>query len=135
MGTDEGEALAVFRRYAAAFESLQATAVVPFLHEPALFISPQGVVALSTAAEVERFFGRVMADLRGQGYAKSEFSDLRQHDLGRDLALVSGVGVWRKATGEELRRFGLTYTLCRTAGSWKLVVAAVHDPDAPGPST
>jgi hypothetical protein len=40
---------------------------------------------------------------------------------------VSGVGVWLKADGDELQRFGLTYTLRNTDGNWKIIVATVHD--------
>jgi ketosteroid isomerase-like protein len=125
-----GEAVEGFKRYAEVFARLDARAIVSFYNEPALLISPQGIVALSTGADVERFFGRLMADLRADGYAKSEFPLLAEHYLSSDLAVVSGVGVWRKANGEELRRFGLTYTLCRALPSWKIVVAVVHDPDA-----
>jgi ketosteroid isomerase-like protein len=125
-----GEAVEAFKRYAEAFERLEARAVVSFYHEPALLISPQGIVALPTGVDVERFFSRLTADLRAEGYAKSEFPQLSEHYLSSDLSVVSGVGVWRKANGEELRRFGLTYTLCRALPSWKIVVAAIHDPDA-----
>jgi len=130
-----GEAVEGFKRYAEAFARLDARAIVSFYNEPALLISQQGIVALSTGAEVERFFGRLMAELRVEGYAKSEFPQLSEHSLSSDLSVVSGVGVWRKANGEEMRRFGLTYTLCRALPSWKIVVAAVHDPDAALPLT
>jgi len=124
-----GEAVEAFRQYAAVFEKLDPSAVVPYFHQPAMLISPQGKVSLPTATDVEQFLGRVMADLRAQAYAKSEFSGLTEHRLSPDLAIVSGVGIWRKATGEELRRFGLTYTLCRTPPSWQIVLAVIHDPE------
>ena len=127
-----GGALETFRRYTRAFESLEPRSMVPFLHQPALFISPQGVVVLSTPEEVERFFIPVMADLRGRGYRSSEFSGLTERALSADLTIVGGTAVWRTASGEVLRRFGLTYTLRRAAEGWKLVVATIHEPDAPG---
>ena len=68
-----GEAVEGFQRYAEAFARLDARAIVSFFNEPALLISQQGIVALSSGADVERFFGRLMADLRADGYAKSEF--------------------------------------------------------------
>jgi hypothetical protein len=123
-----GEAVEAFRQYAAVFERLEPRAVVPYFNEPAMFISPQGIVSLPTGTDVERFFDRVMADLREQQYARSTFSALTEHYLASDLAIVSGIGLWRTATGEELRRFGLTYTLCRVLQSWKIALAAVHDP-------
>jgi hypothetical protein len=124
-----GEAVAAFRQYSAVFEKLDPSAVVPFFSQPAILISPQGMVGLATGQDVERFFAPLMLDLRGQGYAKSEFPRLTEHWLSPDVAIVSGVGVWRKATGEELRRFGLTYTFSRKPGTWQIMLAVVHAPE------
>lgn len=129
-GLQTGEVLEAFKRYVEGFEGLSPRAVVPFYNEPAMLISPQGIVALPTGADVEKFFAGVMSNLRDQGYARSEFPRLAELLLSADLAIVTGVGVWRTKTGEELRRFGLTYTFCRAPQSWKIVVALIHDPDA-----
>src|SRR5258708_34559887 len=94
-GQTTGEAVAAFKRYAEVFEGLNPHAVVPYYNEPSLLISPQGVVSLPTGADVERFFARVMSDLRGQGYARSEFPRLAELPLSDDLSLVTGVAVWR----------------------------------------
>ncbi len=123
-------AIEAFKRYVNAFEQLDPRGIVAFYHEPALFISPQGVVNLPTGAQVEHFFIPVMADLKTQGYSSSEFPQLGEHYLSGDLAIVGGVGIWRKATVAELRRFGLTYTFCRKPQSWQIVVAAIHDPES-----
>lgn len=123
-GTDE--ALAAFQRYTDAFQTLDPRAAASHFHQPALFISPQGIETLPTNADVERMYRQVMAELPAQGYARTDFSQLVEHRLAPDLALVTGVGVWRKATGEELRRFGMSYTLVRSGGSWSIVVGAVH---------
>ena len=117
-------------QYVQAFERLNPRGVVSFYHEPALLISPQGIVSLPTGKHVEEFFGSLMANLKAQGYARSEFPRLTEHHLSKDLALVSGIGVWKKATGEQLRRFGLTYTLRRSPQSWQIVVATIHDEDS-----
>jgi ketosteroid isomerase-like protein len=117
-----------FQRYVRAFQSLDADAILPFYDEPCLLISPQGSVPLLTHADVKRFFQDLMADLRKQGYGSSEFPQLRGTLLSQTLTLVSGTGVWRKTGGEELRRFGLTYLLRRTDHSWRIAVAAIHDP-------
>ncbi len=122
-----GEAIAAFMRYVEVFERLDPQAIAVYYNEPALLISPQGVVSLLTRAHVEQFFAPLMADLKVQGYVRSEFPRLAEHYLSSELALVSGVGVWKKATGEQLRRFGLTYTLRQTPESWRIVVAAIHD--------
>ena len=133
MATNENDgALAAFRRYTDAFQTLDPQAVIPHFHQPALFISPQGILALSSAADVERMYRPVMAELPARGYARTDFSQLVEERLGPDLALIRGVGSWRKGSGEEISRFGMSYTLVRAEGSWRIVVAAVHDPVAGG---
>jgi ketosteroid isomerase-like protein len=128
MATD---GVGAFQQYVRAFEALDPDAILPFYDEPCLSISPQGSVPLLTHADVKQFFQPLMADLRKQGYAASEFPQLRGTLLSQTLTLVSGNGVWRKRGGEELRRFGLTYLLRRTDRSWRIAVAAIHDPTPP----
>jgi hypothetical protein len=43
---------------------------------------------------------------------------------------VSGSGVQKNAANENLRPFGMTYTLRRRGETWRIVVAAIHAPDA-----
>ena len=125
-------AVAAFVRYTQAFQSLDPRAVAQHFNEPAITITPDGVVALPTAAAVEQVYQRLMADLPAKGYARTELSPLVERRLGEDLAVVSGVGVWKNASGEELMRFGMTFTLRRAGGPWRIVVAAIHDPAAKG---
>jgi len=117
-----------FLRYSRAFETLDPQAVLPFYHEPCLFISAEGVVSLPTRSDVAAFFREVMKNLSLQGYRTSEFEGLKAASLSQSLAVVTGVGIWRRADGSELRRFGLTYTLYDMEAGWEIAVAAVHDP-------
>jgi hypothetical protein len=41
-------------------------------------------------------------------------------------ALVTGTAVWKKATREEFAPFGMTYTLRRAEGTWRIVVATIY---------
>jgi ketosteroid isomerase-like protein len=120
--------LETFRRYTQAFETLRPEAVVPYYHEPCLFISPEGVVTLQTSADVAGFFTKVMARLRGDGYASSAFPGLQVLALSDSLRMVRGVGSWKRADGTDLRRFGVTYTLRKSDSAWRIVVAVAHDP-------
>jgi hypothetical protein len=124
--------LDTFARYVRAFETLRPAAIVPYYNEPCLFISPQGVVALPTGDDVEGFFHKVMADLRTAGYAGSAFPDLEVLPLSDALAVVRGVGLWKKADGTDLKRFGLTYTFRRSDAAWRIVVAVAHDAQGAG---
>jgi ketosteroid isomerase-like protein len=123
---DTQGALDSFRSYAQAFQSLDANAVAGHFHEPALLITPYEVAALRTTAEIEQAYARIMADLPAHGYAGTEFSTLDARRLSDDLAIVTGRGVWKRATGEEFAPFGMTYTLRRVGGTWRIVVAAIY---------
>jgi len=123
----------VLSEYYAAFSTLDIQAVLPYFHQPALLIGPQGVIALPTPAALVPVFGPVMEDLRRQGYQRSEF-DLQQLKLldGKS-ALATGVAIRYARDGKELSRAGLTYLLHRTggtsgrAGAWKFAVMVLHD--------
>lgn len=129
---DTQDAIEAFRRYTQAFQSLDPRAVVPHFHEPALMINPRGVFALPTGAAVEQLYARVMAELPAQGYVRTEFSSLVARRLSNETAVVSGSGVWRKASGESFSPFGMTYTLRRVGGAWRIAVAIIHDVTASG---
>jgi ketosteroid isomerase-like protein len=124
-----GDVSEAFRGYTEVFQALDARAVARFFHEPALMITPEGVFALPDASAVEQVYRHVMAALPARGYSKTEFSQIVERRLGADLAVVSGGGVWKKASGEDLQQpFGMTYTLRRVQGVWRIAVAAIHEP-------
>jgi ketosteroid isomerase-like protein len=119
-------ALDSFRSYTQAFQSLDPKAVSRYFHEPAVLITPKGVAALSTTADAEKAYARIMSELPSLGYAGTEFSTITERKLGDDLALVTGGGAWKKASGERFMPFGMTYTLRRSGDAWLIVVAAIH---------
>jgi ketosteroid isomerase-like protein len=125
------EVLETFQRYTRAFQALDARAVARFFDEPALMITPDRVIALPTGAAVEQAYGRVMAELPRVGYERTDFSSIGVRRLSDDLAIVSGSGVWVKTSGERFAPFGMTYMLRRSGDDWRIVVATIHDPDAP----
>jgi ketosteroid isomerase-like protein len=120
--------LDAFQRYTQAFQSLDARTVAQHYHEPAFFITPNDVLALPTKAAVEEVYARVMASLP-KDYARTEFGPLSVHRLGDDLAMVSGSGVWKTTSNQDVMPFGMTYTLRRSGPSWRIVVAAIHAAD------
>lgn len=127
-GTD---AIETFRSYAAAFQRLDARDVARHFHTPALLLAPHAVFPLESTAAVEETYRRVLGDAAAKGYARTEFSPLLERHLAEDLAVISGNGTWRKHSGEELQRFGVTYTLRKVEDDWRIVVAAIHDPIPP----
>lgn len=127
---EESEAVQAFRRYAEAFQTLDPRSVVRYFNEPALMITPQRVQVLDSAAAVEQAYRPVMAELQAKGFARTEFSPLVERRLGGDLAIVSCTGTWKSALGQDLARFGMTYTLRRVVDKWRLVVLTIHPPEA-----
>ena len=126
----EDEAITqTFTKYIQTFQTLGPHATLPYFHVPCMFIPPQGVRVLATAADVEALLTQVMEGLKARSYARSELTDLHVHQMSENTALVSVSRVRYKSDGQELERLGETYTLRRTEGGWKIAVAMIHDPD------
>jgi ketosteroid isomerase-like protein len=121
-------ALAAFKLYTQAFGALDARAVARHFHEPALLVTPKDVIPLATAAEVEQTYARIMGEMP-RDYTRTEFRGLSERRLGDDLALVTGNGSWKNASNDDIMPFGMTYTLRRTADTWRIVVAVIHQAD------
>ncbi|HSC82226.1 MAG TPA: nuclear transport factor 2 family protein [Pseudomonas sp.] len=121
-------ALKAFLSYTRAFQKLDPRAVAPYFHEPAFHVTADGARMLPDAPAVEQMYQQVMADLPARGYVRTDFSGLEAHCLSDNLAQVSGTGEWKTGANETLMRFGMTYTLRRSAGSWRIVVGLIHDP-------
>jgi hypothetical protein len=124
--TDTPEA--TLRAYIRAFETLDPEAALPFYHLPSMFIAPQGVFAAPDAGTVRALLAQFMGQLRAQSYRHTDVSDLEVCALSSELASCTGVFVRFNASGQEIARPGFTYTMRNSGGSWKIVVAAVHDP-------
>lgn len=121
-------ALAAFKLYTQAFGALDARAVARHFYEPALLITPKEVIPLPTATTVEQTYARIMGEMP-RDYTRTEFRGLSERRLGDDLALVTGNGSWKNASNDDIMPFGMTYTLRRTAETWRIVVAAIHASD------
>ena len=118
-----------YKEYFEAFQTLDPRAVVPYFHVPALALTSRGTIALTSAAEVEAFFVRMMGRLKGLGYARSTITDLHITRLSDSVALLSIRGARFRADGTRLEEIGATYTLHKTGAGWKMAVLVLHDPD------
>ena len=130
MAQNETVIAQTFTDYVQAFQTLKPRAALPFCHVPCMFVAPQGVLVMATAADVEVFFTRVMEGLKARGYARSELTDLQLKQMSQDCAFVSVGRVRYQTDGQELERLGETYALRNTSEGWKIAVAMIHDPDA-----
>lgn len=112
--------------YYAAFSTLEIEAILPYFHEPALLMGPQGVIPLPKPAALVPVFGPVMENLRRQGYERSEYDLHQLNMLGDSSALATGVAIRYARNGKELARAGLTYLLHKTGDTWKFAVMVLH---------
>ena len=129
MPQDEATINQTFTHYVQTFQTLDPHATLAYCHVPCIFISPQGVRVMATAAGVAALFTQVMAGLKARSYARSELTDLHVHQMSENAAFVNVSRVRYATGGQELERLGETYTLRKTEDGWKIVVAMIHDPD------
>ena len=122
---------AALHAYIRAFEALDPEAALPFYHVPSMFIAPQGVFAAPDASTVRALLAQFMDQLRAQAYHRTELRGLEVRGLSAGLAACAGVFVRFNASGQEFARPGFTYTMRKSDGSWKIVVATLHDPPTP----
>ena len=130
MAREEEAITQTFSNYVRTFQRLDPRAALPYFHVPCMFIPPQGVRVLATAADVEALLTQVMEGLKARNYARSELMDSHVKQMNENTALVSVSRIRYATDGQELERVGETYTLRRTEAGWKIAVAMIHDPDS-----
>jgi hypothetical protein len=118
-----------FHAYMRAFETLDPEAALPFYHLPSMFIVPQGVFIVPDTNTARALLSQFMEQLRSQFYRRTEVVGLTVRKLSPGLAFCTGTFMRFNTDGEEIARLGFTYTM-RNAGSWKVVVAVLHEPVA-----
>ena len=124
---DEAAATGVLADYYSAFSALEVKAVLPYFHEPCLFIGPQGLYAAPDYAALTAAIAPTMEGLRTRGYGRSEL-DIRQlKSLSATAILVTGVALRYTLDGQEMERVGLTYVMHKANDRWKIAVLIFHD--------
>lgn len=115
-----------YAHYLSAFHTLEARAVVPFYAPPCLFVTEQSVVAMNSAKDIERLFVQVIEALKSRNYHHSDVTNLKVNMLSERLAELNGLAIRYSTSGAELERSGASYTLRRSAESWKFVSAVAY---------
>jgi ketosteroid isomerase-like protein len=126
---DEAAITQTFTSYVQAFQTLNPQAMVPYCEAPCMLISSQGTLVMATPAEIEALFIGLIEGLKARSYGRSELTDLHVKQMSDHIAFVSVSRVRYRTDGQELERLGETYTFRKTADGWKIVAAAMHDPD------
>lgn len=133
MEQQEPKILETFVNYGKAFMTLQPEMVAPFFHEPAIFISNQGVIVMNNESEKLGVLSHIMNALKTQEYDRADVKNIVIKQLSNDLAVVNADNFRYNTSGEELERFSIAYTFRYIENSWKLIVAIIHDLDTPPP--
>lgn len=126
--TEEGAVTQVLTEYYRAFSTLELDAILPYFHEPALAVGPQGVFAASTRAELTIVFAPSIDNLRARGYGRSELRLQTLRILSPTAALATGVALRFKTDGHPLDQAGVTYLLHKSDAGWKIAVFVIHQP-------
>jgi ketosteroid isomerase-like protein len=116
------------RAYAAAFETLDPTAVATFYHPPCLFVSPTAVAPVPDAAAATAMAAFLVHQAKAQSYRRSVISSLNTTILGPGLASATGSFVRLGPEDQEIMRFGFLYLLRQVEGRWLISVAVAHPP-------
>ena len=120
------DATQLLKDYYRDFSTLKIPDIVPYFHEPCLFVSPQGVMSTPTYNEVSETFKIIAEGLRAKGYGRSELILKDARLLSASAVLVIGVAVRYKTDGDELERVGVSYLLHKNT-DWKIAVTVIHD--------
>jgi len=121
-------ALRTLTGYYSAFSTLDVPAVLPYFHEPCLFVNPQGVLSVPNSEALAAVLTSVLEALRAREFDRSLLSATKVQSLSESTCLITGVAVRYKRNGQELERVGVTYVLQKTDHAWKIAVIVLHDP-------
>jgi hypothetical protein len=113
--------------YYRTFSTLNVESIAPFLHEPCVFLSPQGVTAAPNHEVVKEVFKTIAKDLLAKNYGRSELTQLNVERMSATTMLGEGVAVRFTTDGRELERVGVTYILQKSANEWRIAVTVIHD--------
>ena len=116
----------VLSRY---YDTRDSAAASAFFGEPTLVVLPNQVVALSTRAEVEAFFDKLVASRKDSGYSHSKLGDHHVKLLNSTTALYSTIAIRMKTDGTEMQRSGFTYLLHKGNAGWRIYKIIATDVD------
>lgn len=125
-----------FEQYADAFQALKPTKVIPFIHFPAMLISPEKAAVLGNPAIGYFVFKKVMKDLKLRCFQSSTTKSLSVQQLSDNLAIVTGLVIRYKQCKDNepktvLECFNLNYTMRKVKDDWKIIVGMLTNTGEP----
>jgi ketosteroid isomerase-like protein len=128
MSDETTEILKTFQDYTDTFKQKNALALLPFYEFPALIVDrDEKPKVLSNPMIAAIGLHLTIQKLVKQGYACSKLHALEAKQVRYNLAIVGGTATRHKENGDELDKFGFTYTLRKSSKGWKIVAGVIHD--------
>ena len=125
---------AFYQSYIAAFNREDIDAFTESFAYPYAWISGRhGLSQCATEGDHQRSFGKIMADLKERGWARSSVDRFKTWALAEDLAMIMADATRYKADGSVLERVRACYTVRRDGKGWKIVSLSEVRPPFLGP--
>lgn len=121
-----------FEQYADAFQVLKPAKVIPFIHFPAILISPEKVAVIGNSVIGYFVFKKVMKDLKLRCFRGSTTESLNVQQLSDNLAIVTGLVIrYKQCKDDEVKTvlecFDLNYTMRKVKSDWKIIVGVLTE--------
>lgn len=117
---------AVLDSWFAAWESPDFEKIAPYFNVPMAFVLPAAVIFLADAAAIRNLIAPIVGQRIAESYRRTDYRRREAKALSESLAIVSGTEVAFNSEGSELRRSGMTYTLVRSAETWRICAVASY---------
>src|SRR5581483_5904496 len=125
---------AFYQSHIAAFNREDIDAFTESFAYPYAWISGRhGLSQCATEGDHQRSFGKIMADLKERGWARSSVDRFKTWALAEDLAMILADATRYKADGSVLERVRACYTVRRDGKGWKIVSLSEVRPPFLGP--
>lgn len=131
MTTVEQEVDHFVKNYSVDFSNLNLDAVVSYFHVPCIFLVPGEVLAFSSASEVEGFWRPRLADLKKEGFGRTEIQGRDITVLNDDNVIYSAKIIRYASDGSYFGNRTTTFVLRKTNNGWKMATL-IHHSSTPG---
>jgi hypothetical protein len=123
-----------YKAYIAAFNREDIDAFTECFAFPYAWITgSHGLGQCPSDSEHQRSFGKIMADLKGRGWARSGIDKIKTWPLAEDLAMILADVTRYKSDNSTLERVRACYTVRRGNKSWQIVCLSEVKPPFLGP--
>lgn len=104
-----------------------------FSYPYAFVTGERGLATCATESDHQRFFGKIMSDLKSRGWVRSGIDRVKAWPFADNLAMIVADYKRYKADGSILEQGRACYTVRREGKAWKMVTIAEVKPPFLGP--